>query len=249
MCISSVLSAHNLWKLFEVSSLLSLSTVMTTTIAELRALTTSTVLTSSFFLKVIVWMCLFTAAGIPRDPTSSAIQKRIAAQVAASSPIHKVQKEKQCLYQPSLALSLPVEIFAFDYFHQKKLPVAMLPRIENKDVLHKKESTASFGGGNLEENHNATAVTRSDLAMMEMDQEEFVLASFAVPYDYFSSPLRLHTLEETEIKSKEDKSRRLMPSSSWIDYVAGCESHCNCGISFVRGRGNLFLAAGELVSV
>jgi hypothetical protein len=226
---------------------------MTTTIAEFRALTTSTILINSFFLKVIVWMCLFTAAGIHRAvPDSSAIQKRIAAQVAASSSIHKEQKEKQERLQPSLALSLPLEIFAFDYFHQKKLPVAMLPRIKKKELLHKKESAASFGE-NTEEYRNSTAaiVKRSDFAVMETDREDFVLTSFAAPYDYFSHPLRLdYVLEETQIEImqyKEENVDRLMPSS-WIDYVAGCEFHWNCGISFAPGRGDLFLAAGELVS-
>jgi hypothetical protein len=45
-----------------------------TTIAELvRALTTSTILMiHSFFLKAIVWMCLFPATvGIPHDSASS----------------------------------------------------------------------------------------------------------------------------------------------------------------------------------
>jgi hypothetical protein len=54
--------------------------MFTTTIAELvRALITSTILMiNSFFLKAIVWMCLFpttittTVAGIPRDPAGSA---------------------------------------------------------------------------------------------------------------------------------------------------------------------------------
>lgn len=80
---------------------------------------------------------------------------------------------------------------------------------------------ALFGGGNLEEYRNTTAVTRSDLTIMAMDQEEFVLAPFAIPYDYLSyPPLHLRTLDETEIKSKKENVHKLM-LSSWIDYVAG----------------------------
>jgi hypothetical protein len=64
------------------------------------------------------------------------IQKRIAAHrhhIATSSPPilheHKEEdkkKQRHQILQPSLALPLPIEIFAFDYFHKKILPVATI---------------------------------------------------------------------------------------------------------------------------
>jgi hypothetical protein len=76
--IKFVPKAHNLRKLFEVSSSITMLTniMFTTLIAEeLRALISSTILMiNSFFVKAIVWMCLSPAAtvgGIPHDPASS----------------------------------------------------------------------------------------------------------------------------------------------------------------------------------
>jgi hypothetical protein len=103
---------------------------------EHRSLTTP-VLINSFFMKVIVWWMFLTDTGgiLPHDdPASSSlivIQMRItvAHHVAVSFPIQKkhVDKEHQVvLLQPSLALSLTIEMFAFDYFHMKTLPVATI---------------------------------------------------------------------------------------------------------------------------
>jgi hypothetical protein len=273
----SALNAHNLWKLSEVTSSIVLSTAMTTTtiVNEHRSLTTtSTFLINSFFMKLIVWMCLTTAVGIPRDSASSSliiIQKRIAAHrhVASSSPLlrkHKEEvkknKERHQILQPSLVLSLPIEIFAFDYFYKKTLPVAtILPSKKYSEFFQINKKPEALDDLSF---HNSTTVTGASTSahlggLLGNSNTEFVLPSFGfVPYDYFSSTLLLtmdHELEEQEAESKfkeEDTVRHgVKPSSSWSDYVVvGCEGshqHWNCGM--IACQGYLFCAVGELVLI
>jgi hypothetical protein len=246
----------------------------TTTIAEFRALTSSTILIKwSFVLKVmIVWMCLFpTIVGrIPRDPTSSglfAIQKRIAAathNVAIFSPSKKDEQFHRLVvavhHQPgaslaALSLLLPcsdLETFApFDHlsFYKNKtstLPVAIaLPRIEKDEYIYYKKKKDE-PTVSIEE----VEEYRNATAMMLFghDDDSVLVPSFLASVSYDD-----HQQDADRLMSSSSSS------SSWIAYVAGCEEKEKSNglllllvlalVSFVRrGGGDLLLVAGELVS-
>jgi hypothetical protein len=192
-------------------------------------------------MKLIVWMCLTAAGGIPRDSASSSlivIQKKIAAHrhvASSSSPIllhHEYEEEQdkkkgrhQEVLQPSLVLSLPIEIFAFDYFYKKTLPVATIfPSKKYSEFFQKNKKPAALD--DLSFVHNTTTVTGASMrahlgGLLGNRNTEFVLPSFGVvPYDYFSSTLLLtmdHELKEQEAESKfkeEGDTVRVKPLSA-----------------------------------